>query len=305
MGRITVFMPVYNAKKYLKEAVESILKQTYNDFEFLIIDDGSTDESRGILEQYDDERIRLVFNKGNKGIAYTRNLGLELCDTEFIAFMDADDIAPLDRLEKEIRYLNEHADIAGVGGYAQRIGERNEVLNKNYLMCLNPEYINAYMIFEDALANGSVMLRTNIIKENNIRYKPMEYAEDYCFFCEFLQYGLIANLNEIMQFYRVTDTGLSAMTKKKVRDDALDYVHEFNFNLYGFRFNYEQKQILFKVFREDGRTESEGELRLLYNALQEMIKQAKEKKLQNSKMIEIACRKQFGRHVAKAFWMWE
>ena len=93
MSEVTVFMPVYNAGKYLREAVDSILEQTYKDFKFLIIDDGSVDNSRKILEEYKDKdgRIRLESNDVNKGVSYTRNRGLELCDTDLIAFMDADE----------------------------------------------------------------------------------------------------------------------------------------------------------------------------------------------------------------------
>ena len=106
MEKLIVFIPCYNADKYISETIDSLIKQTFKDFKILVIDDGSTDRSRDIVKQYamQDHRILLVENEINRGIVYTRNRGLKLCDGEYIALMDADDIAPLYRLDEEVRY---------------------------------------------------------------------------------------------------------------------------------------------------------------------------------------------------------
>lgn len=310
MNRLTVFMPVYNAERFLEEAIESILDQTYREFTFLIIDDGSTDNSHKILEYYKekDERVILYENKRNKGICYTRNRGLKLCETEYIAFMDADDIAPLQRLEKEVDFLDSHSELAGVGGIAQSINEAGDVISGMSPLFQNPDYIKANMMFENTLANGSVMLRTNIYKKYGIQYRNREYAEDYWFFSEYLQYGKIGNLNEIMQQYRIVSTGLTQTFKNRediVRKQVSDEIRKFWYDIYGFSFSEEEEKILLKCFEEDGRTENINELQCLYKALKSMCTQAETLKLENSAMIKVVCRKQYGKQVARAFWLWK
>ncbi len=310
MGRITVFMPVYNAERFLEEAVESILNQTYQEFDFLVIDDGSTDQSYKILEYFKDKdsRISLYKNEVNKGVCYTRNRGLALCNTEYIAFMDADDIAPGKRLEKELDFLDKHLELAGVGGIAQNINEDGEVIPGMFPLYQNPDYIRVNMMFENTLANGSVMLRTNIYKKYGIQYWDKEFAEDYRFFSEYLQYGKIANLNEIMQHYRVVSSGLTQIYKKSKEDTKnliSDEIHKYWYQLYGFDFSEEEEQILLKCFRQDGRTENKEELQCLYRALKSMCNQAETLGLEDLKLIQVVCRKQFGKQVARAFWLWE
>lgn len=310
MGRITVFMPVYNAERFLEEAVESILNQTYQEFDFLVIDDGSTDQSYKILEYFKDKdsRISLYKNEVNKGVCYTRNRGLALCNTEYIAFMDADDIAPRKRLEKELDFLDKHLELAGVGGIAQNINEDGEVIPGMFPIYQNPDYIRVNMMFENTLANGSVMLRTNIYKKYGIQYWDKEFAEDYRFFSEYLQYGKIANLNEIMQHYRVVSSGLTQIYKKSKEDTKnliSDEIHKYWYQLYGFDFSEEEEQILLKCFRQDGRTENKEELQCLYRALKSMCDQAETLGLEDLKLIQVVCRKQFGKQVARAFWLWE
>src|SRR5690242_9380591 len=100
-------MPVYNASSYLREAIESILNQTYSNFEFIIINDGSTDNSLEIIRSYHDPRISVVNNETNLGIIKTRNKGLKLAKGKYIANMDADDISLSSRLEKQVQYLEQ------------------------------------------------------------------------------------------------------------------------------------------------------------------------------------------------------
>src|SRR5690606_30041678 len=107
---ITVLMPVYNAEKYLREAIDSVLNQTFKNFEFLIIDDGSNDASVEIIESYKDSRIRLIHNQTNSGISYTLNRGIHLSSFDLIARMDADDISHKQRLEKQYKYALKYSD---------------------------------------------------------------------------------------------------------------------------------------------------------------------------------------------------
>ena len=116
---VSICMPVYNTKRYVAEAVESILAQTFGDFEFIIIDDGSTDGSRAILERYakQDDRIRLI-SRPNTGIVGARNEALGLARGELIAVMDSDDVALPERFEVQVAYLREHPECVVVGSRA-------------------------------------------------------------------------------------------------------------------------------------------------------------------------------------------
>ena len=115
--RVTVLMPVYNGEEYLSEAIESILKQTFTDFEFLIINDGSTDKSVSIIESFKDIRIRLVDNEQNLGLVKSLNKFIGLANGEYIARMDCDDISVADRLEKQIRFLDGTPNVSVVASH--------------------------------------------------------------------------------------------------------------------------------------------------------------------------------------------
>jgi glycosyltransferase involved in cell wall biosynthesis len=125
-SRITVLMPVYNGEKYLREAIDSIFNQTFTDFEFLIVDDGSTDNSVEIINSYQNSRINLVKNDKNEGLVYTLNRGLSLAKGEYIARMDCDDISLPERLKKQIDFLDSNSEIAVVGTWIKVINEKEE-----------------------------------------------------------------------------------------------------------------------------------------------------------------------------------
>src|SRR5438445_6181006 len=125
--KITVLMPAYNAGKYIREAITSVLEQTYRDFELLIINDGSTDDTISVVLSFNDPRIVLV-DQDHHGIAQALNTGLRLADTYYIARFDADDICMSDRLEKQFNFLEDHPDYILVGSDAEYILEHGDFL---------------------------------------------------------------------------------------------------------------------------------------------------------------------------------
>lgn len=210
-------MPCYNCEKYLEEAIESILNQTYADFYLIILDDGSTDHSAQIAQDYTkkDERIKFYQNEENKGIVYTRNRGLSLCDCEFLALMDADDIATKDRLEQEVNFLEQHPDIIAVGGLYQLRDEDGHLLDGKLESVQEDAAIRAHMLFHNPIANGTMMFRKQIIDENGISYREtLHSAEDYRFWSEVLLVGKIYNINRVFQFYRVHADSLENSAKR-------------------------------------------------------------------------------------------
>lgn len=302
-------MPVYNAESYVALAIESILKQTYSDFEFVIVEDGSSDSSLSIIKSYSDKRIQLYPHKTNKGVAYSRNQGIELCKGEYLALMDADDIAPLDRLEKSLRFLEENPQVDAVGGKVIVIDGKGNYIHTNWQQYENPRYIKAYMILNNTVANGSILFRKSVVKENSIQYLDgMLGMEDYRFWCEFLHYGTIANMNETLQYYRVVESGLSEQAKRKKRkerEQVMDEIHRYNFDWYGFEFEEKEKELLLGVFQEEGKVKNEEEVERLYKGLKKMSQQAYELKLEHAEEIKTMCRKRFGEKLGKAMFLWE
>ena len=121
--KVAVLMSVYNGEKYLREAINSILSQTFNDFEFLIINDGSTDGTADILKSYTDSRIKIINNEKNIGLTKSLNKGLKIAKGEYIARQDADDISMPERLKEEVAFLEIHKDYAVVGTFVKILNE--------------------------------------------------------------------------------------------------------------------------------------------------------------------------------------
>ena len=294
--KLIVFMPCYNAERYIAQTLDSILNQTYEKFDLLIIDDGSTDKSRDILEGYikKDKRVKLIENRKNRGIAYTRNRGLEICDCEYLALMDADDIAPPERLEKEIQFLEEHKDIGAVGGLYQLIDSNGSKLHTSLKLVLSDAAIRANMLFFNPIANGSMMLRMEVVRKNNLRYREENVAlEDYLFWSEFLKYSKINNLNYIFQFYRISETSLERKTRDKdllSRKDYFDRIHEKLYETMGIRLSQKEKEVLKKATRDQSELTGVKEYLRFFHSLTKMQKQGKEQGREFEKELRLVCR---------------
>jgi len=214
---ITVVMPVYNAALYLKEAVDSILNQTFKDFELLFINDGSTDNSLQIIKSYDDKRIKLVNNEVNCGIIKTRNKGLALSTGKYIAMMDADDISLPTRLEKQVKYLEQNKDVAVLATKLVLMNENGE--EQGYwpedFKTTTVSQINNNLPVSNCIGQPTVMMRADIVK--SIGYNnAFLHNEDWGLWLNIISKGfVIAKLNEVLLKYRIhsTSTTVNANTK--------------------------------------------------------------------------------------------
>lgn len=175
--QVTVIMPVYNGEAYLAEAIKSVLNQTFQDFELLLINDGSTDNSLKIIQNFNDSRLRVVSNESNWGLVRTRNRGLSEAKGQYLAMLDCDDIALPDRLHRQVHFLNQFMDYGVVGSQIIFINEQGkEVGRETYNQ--KTENIPAILFFNNYLAQSSVMIRKNIL--NEMRYREeFPPAEDY------------------------------------------------------------------------------------------------------------------------------
>jgi glycosyltransferase involved in cell wall biosynthesis len=194
-------MPVYNGESFLREAVQSILGQTFTDFEFLVINDGSSDRSAVIMDSFDDPRIRPVHNERNLGLIATLNKGLDLARGEFVARMDQDDISLPERLERQIAFLATHPGIGFCGTWFRKFGAQG---NKVVRWETEPDAVRAAMLFSSPLAHPTVMLRRQAFVSRKLYYDA-DYpsAEDYELWVRAMSFMDVANLPEVLLHYRV------------------------------------------------------------------------------------------------------
>lgn len=201
MPRISVIMPAYNAEKYIKEAVDSILSQTFRDFELIILNDASSDATEDIILSFDDPRIVYVKNEENLGVAGTLNRGLELAKGEYIARMDADDISLPERFEKQAAFLDGNAAVAVVGCAVERFcGEESMGVRR---FSAGAEMLRIDTLFGCPLAHPGVMFRTAAIRELGGYDVAFEGLEDYALWWKVSGKWDLAALPQVLLRYRI------------------------------------------------------------------------------------------------------
>ena len=226
-------MPVYNGEQHLKQAIESVLGQTFVDFELLIIDDGSNDGSGKIINSYEDERIRLVKNKKNKGIIFSLNKGLALARGEYIARMDADDISLPERLSKQYRFMENNPGVALVGCWAKIIGEDGRPLNDKRLPSKHGE-IKFNLLFRNPFIHSSIFFRKNLIKAMGGYDYNYKHAEDFALYSKLIKNNLkTVNLPEFLIKFRVHGGSIGQTTStKSIQDKTAAKIMMENINNY-------------------------------------------------------------------------
>jgi glycosyltransferase involved in cell wall biosynthesis len=220
---ITVLMPVYNGERYLAQAIQSILDQTFGNFEFLIIDDGSTDRTPEIIKQFSDPRIRAVNNEKNIGLIGTLNKGIGLAHGGYIARMDCDDWSVPDRLAKQRTFMEKHPDVGVCGSWVKTIRESEEQLWE--YPTTNAD-IRCRMIFSSMLAHPSVMIRRAMLAENYLEYAASYiYAEDYELWSRCMDCCNLANLPEPLLNYRLHESNTEALHADEQKQTVMRIQH--------------------------------------------------------------------------------
>jgi glycosyltransferase involved in cell wall biosynthesis len=198
---ISVLMPVYNAEKYLNEAIDSILNQTFADFEFVIINDGSTDQSEEIILSYQDARIKYFKNEVNLKLIKTLNRGLDLVAGKYVARMDADDISELNRLQVQFDFMESNPEVGIVGaGFINFKDKSTEISRVMYKPTHDEICFN--QLYQIHLSHGTCMIRTEVLKINSLSFSLYyEHAEDFELFTRMSGFTKLANVQAYL--YRV------------------------------------------------------------------------------------------------------
>lgn len=208
MAKITVLMPVYNSEAYLAAAMQSVLNQSFADFEFLIIDDGSVDGSVEIVKTFADNRVSLLHNGQRLGVAATLNKGLELAGSEYVARMDADDISEPDRLMRQFEFMERSPEIGVSGSWVRMFadGERGHLIRYP----LEADTIRAYILFNNPLAHPVVMMRRGMLQERGLRYDSLCGAgQDYELWSRCLPRVAVRNIGRPLLSWRVNKEGVT------------------------------------------------------------------------------------------------
>ena len=224
--KVTVLMSVYNGEKYLQEAIDSILGQTFKDFEFLIVNDGSTDKTEEILKSYNDPRIKIIDNEKNIGLTKSLNKGLKLTRGEYIARMDADDVSMPERLEKEVVFLDNNKNMGLVGTYYFETNENGKVLYITRPLN-DSKALKEKLLMINQFGHGSVMFKKECIEKVGLYRREFKSAQDYDLWLRISEKYNIANLPEPLYKRRLNIDSIS-VNKKKQQDKYAKLAIEFS-----------------------------------------------------------------------------
>ncbi|KRD61881.1 hypothetical protein ASE40_10200 [Flavobacterium sp. Root935] len=218
---ITVLMPVYNGEKYIKEAIISILNQSFRNFEFIIINDGSTDETENIISSFKDNRIRYVKNQKNLQLIKTLNYGIELAKGKYIARMDADDIAMQDRLEKQLDQFLLEDKIDMVNSQCLLLNEDGNKSRKNRTnISLNYEALKYVSIFQTMIVHPAVMIKTSVIKRFKYSDQPNAvHIEDFELWNRLFENNIVCyTIPEPLLYYRLNSESITNTNSKQQQE---------------------------------------------------------------------------------------
>jgi len=221
MAIVDVVMPVKNSASYISESIRSILNQTLESIRLIIVYQESNDETFSLLEAFanQDHRILLLHDEEDQGVVSALNLGLDVSTAKYIARMDADDIAALNRLENQVRFLDENSEIGVIGGWVKTFGSLNQV----WTMPERDEDIQVQGFFSSMILNPTAMFRSSLINgEKSIRYRSdFKYGgEDFHFWFELSRITKFYNLQQGVLFYRIHGNNLTIKNSSQIKSNT-------------------------------------------------------------------------------------
>ena len=254
---MSVIMPAYNAEAYIGEAVSSILDQSWQKLELIIVDDGSTDSTADVVRGFSDPRIRLLTNSRNLGVAASTNRALEAAGGEYLAMMDDDDLSMPDRLRAQVTFLENNREIMILGTGSYLMDPEGNSFGSIGAFPESPAYYRARLLIGNLeFCNSSTMIRKTFLEENSLSYREGYYGmQDYRFYMEASKRGAISCLADTLHRYRVHDGGMSvrfhrdfpaerARMYNRIRSDSL--------RMSGVRLSEREEAVLGRLLPEGG-----------------------------------------------------
>jgi glycosyltransferase involved in cell wall biosynthesis len=279
-------MPVYNAGSFVKEAIDSILSQTFSDFEFIIINDGSTDNSEAIIKSFADPRILYIKNESNKGLIESLNLAFSLAQGKYIARMDADDISLPTRLEKQVRFMEANH---GVGVCGCDHLDFNGSNKQHRAFTLHDE-IAGWMLFNSSVVHPSVMIRKSVLSDI-VFDKNYPHSEDYELWSRLIFKTGFSAVPEILFKYRVHPSQVT-IKYRATQIESSDKVRRKILNSFGFKFTEEELRV-HCLLGSSQLIRSQNDLRLLDQWFDKLFEQNKVSGKLNPSILEKILAKQW------------
>jgi len=236
MPKVSIILPVFNANKHIKIAINSMLLQTFKDFELIILDDGSTDDSIQVIQQFKDKRIKIYQNDYNKGLIFSLNRLMQLANSQYIIRMDADDISFPNRLFEQVRYMETNPDFIVSGSWVKTL---DSFPNRTRLYPVQPEYLKTLLLFYVPIVHPSTVFRNDLMKMSKSLYdEEFQYVEDYDLWVRLSKVHQISNCPQVLLGYRINPTGIchtnglsQIINNKKVIQrmyEDIGFIHEQN-----------------------------------------------------------------------------
>jgi hypothetical protein len=225
---ISVLMCVYNNSLHVKEAIESILNQTFTNFEFVIVNDGSTDESEAIILSYNDPRIKYLRNPENLGLIASLNKGIEASNGKYIARMDADDISLPERLKEQYAYMESHPLVGVCGSDYYQFDHKTSI---HYTALTRHQEILAYMLFNCSVVHPSLIIRKELLNQQAVKFdSSYKHAEDYELWSRLIFQAQFSAVSKTLFKYRLHSgqvtqkhSGVQVDTGNKIRKNILQH----------------------------------------------------------------------------------
>ncbi len=243
---VTVLMPLYNGEKYIEETMKSILFQSYKNFELLIIDDGSTDNSINKIKMFSDKRINFIKNNNNIGQTKTLNKGIRLAKGKYIARIDQDDVNHKERLDLQVKYLEENPEIALIGTSINFIDHKGEHLINRESIKGHTQIIN-YFCVDNQIPHSSAIFRRNIAIQLNGYSENYKICQDFEFWIRLAKHFKIDNLKETLVSIRIHDSQ-SLKNRKTKKNHFIEIINSHKYLLNNHILNYNSKILVsFKI----------------------------------------------------------
>jgi glycosyltransferase involved in cell wall biosynthesis len=214
---ISVITPVYNGEKFVGRTIASVLGQTCKDFEYILINDASTDSSLDVIRSFDDARIKVVENEVNSRLVVSRNRGLEIARGKYVALLDHDDIALPHRLEMQLAVMEANKDLLLIGSHAKYINADDKVIKgRKDHRCLTPEHSRAKLLFRNHFINSTVFFRQ---MEKKVMFSDQfQLSEDYDFIERYATLGKIHVIRDVLVHYRVHDNNYGSKMQAETQE---------------------------------------------------------------------------------------
>ncbi|MBK9508264.1 MAG: glycosyltransferase family 2 protein [Cytophagaceae bacterium] len=247
MNEVSVLMPAFNAAKYISYSIDSVLNQTFQNFELLVYNDGSSDATLSILENYakSDSRIRIIDSKINQGLTAGRNILYNAAKNNLIVWLDSDDIAYPNRIEKQILFLKNYPEFAGVSCWARVIDRENSPSGQFFKNYINNEHLKAVSLFVNYFVVSGMTMYKTVIPEPGFNpvFSP---AEDYDMFVRIMQKNKLGILHEVLIDYRVHSNNLTATQSDKMQNAVLG-IQKYQLERLGLNITHEQAKLHYDI----------------------------------------------------------